>query len=294
MAAPSALQFTHALKVTLTHATDLAVGDYIGKSDPYVALSLDDGQKARSSCRSATLDPVWNPPEHFDFKLREPTDRLLRIDVFDHDIITRDDLLGSVVIPLKDFVPQATEGETLNDAAVRSSPSKKELLAPPPAPAPSPAVKPTAPPIATPKGYTLDVPVALKSSVTSQSQVFLRIAITPLDISEVRLEIWENECWMLGSGWSSDESLLYSHRRRWSPEDGATSCDTFEAIAAKVPLGFQGSGWSFCVGKGDRDGWLYASTFAGPWYAESNPMTLVRRRKWLNVCRRMPSTKALV
>uniref|UniRef100_K3WHW5 C2 domain-containing protein n=1 Tax=Globisporangium ultimum (strain ATCC 200006 / CBS 805.95 / DAOM BR144) TaxID=431595 RepID=K3WHW5_GLOUD len=258
---------SHVVRVTLTHATRLAQGDYIGKSDPYIKFTVDE-QSARSSCRASTLDPVWDPPEHFDFKVLNPEEQCVRVDVFDHDLITRDDHLGSVSIPLKDFITEDTNN-ALPDAATTG---RKEL---PPS-----------------KGYTLDVPPSLKT--VEPSQVFLRIAVTPLDLTEVRLEVWENECWSLSSGWSSDVSIfLFSHRTRWSNEDGSHSATKFEEIAAKPPLGFQSQGWNFHVGKGDCDGWLYAVSFSGPWYAVSNPTTLVRHRRWENMCRRPGSTKIL-
>lgn len=282
-------QATHALKITLTHASGLAVGDFVGKSDPFVKFRLDGGQSARSSVRGSTLEPVWDPPEHFDFKLRDPELQILIVEVFDHDLITRDDLLGSVQIPLKEFLGAKGPGDARTDATSVHDREAKVLPLPLPPPAPlSPSLKA---PIS--ESYTLEVPANLQSSTKSPSTVFLRIAVVPLDPYEIRLEVWENECWMLGSGWSSDEKLLVSHRRRWSSEDGETSSDCFEGFAAKVPLGFEGSGWNFCVGRGDRDGWLYATTFAGPWYPDCTSTTLVRRRRWENVCRRARSSRSL-
>ncbi|KAF1330886.1 C2 domain-containing protein, partial [Globisporangium splendens] len=258
---------SHAVKVTLTHATHLAKGDYIGKSNPYVKFTLDE-QSTRSSCRAATLDPVWDLPEHFGFKVLNPKEQCVRVDVYDHDLITLDDHLGSVSIPLKDFITEDTSKAPPGAAAT----DRKEL--PPP------------------KGYTLDVPPSLKTG--EPNQVFLRITVTPLDLTEVRLEIWENECWSLASGWSLDVSIfMFSHRARWSNEDGSHSAAKFEEIAAKPLLGFQSQSWNFHVGKGDRDGWIYASSFSEPWYAMSNPTMLVRRRRWENVCRRPRSAKSL-
>lgn len=242
--------FSHVLKVTLSHATELAQGDYLGKSDPYVTLAIDSDkqQHARSSGRAGTLSPEWNPPERFDFKLMDPLTQTLLVQVWDHDLILSDDLLGSVSIPLKDFDAQET----------------------------APTV-----------GY------ALRKSGKVTGCLFLQISVTPLDKHEITLELWENEWYSFTAGWNSGESNLFQHRLRWSNEDGSVSHKDFAQVAPKPPLHFSSPGWDFCVGKGDVNGWLYATTFAGPWYPESSPTTVVRRRKWTSICRRPGSSKAL-
>lgn len=274
---PSA-SFTHTLTVTLTHARSLPVADYTGTSDPFVRFQLDDGQNARSSVRPSTLDPVWDPPEHFQFKLRDPEQQVLVVELLDHDFITHDDLLGSLRLPLRPFLHATPANGERRGREAKVQPLPLPSLSAPPL---SPSLK-----VPLSDSYTLTVPATLVSATSPPSTVFLRIAVVPLDaLSDVRLEVYENEYWSLGLGWSSDESVLVAHRRRWSSEDGATSSDAFDKVAAKVPFGFESSGWSFYVGRGDRDGWLYATTFAGPWYPDSTPTTLARRRKWENVCR---------
>lgn len=256
MAMPS--KPTHAVKVTLTHARELEAADYNGASDPYVRFSLADGQSARSSCRLKTLDPVWSPSEHFDFKVGDPELKTLLVEVLDHDLLTADDLIGSVSVLLKDFV--VTESDL-------HGPAKSVA-------------------------FTLEAPASVKTGAANQ--VFLRITVTPLAMAEVKLEIYENECWMLGSGWSSNEKYLVDHRRRYSTEDGEVSSDSLEEIAPEPPLGYEAvTGWTFSVGKGDREGWLYAATFSGPWYPEKLASSYVRRRRWERVCLRSKSLRSL-
>ncbi|GAB9468585.1 C2 domain-containing protein [Globisporangium polare] len=264
----SSPKLTHAVKVTLTHARELEAADYNGASDPYVLLTLDDGQSARSSCRLKTLDPVWNPPEHFDFKVCDPEQRSLLVEVYDHDLLTADDLIGSKRVSLKDFMSAIeSDAHTAGDRA------------------------PTSPSAAKSVAFALEAPASVKTGAANQ--VFLRIAVTPLEMAEVRLEIWENECWMLGTGWSSNEKYLVDHRRRFSTEDGEVSADSIAEVAPKPPLGYEAvTGWTFSVGKGDREGWLYAATFVGPWYPEKLSSSYVRRRKWERVCRRSKSLRS--
>lgn len=261
MASP---KLTHAVKVMLTHAKELEVTDYNGASDPYVLLTLDDGQSARSSCRLKTLDPVWNPPEHFDFKVGDPEQRTLLVEVYDHDLLTADDLIGSIRVPLKDFMIIES------DATVAVGPTSHSAKS---------------------VAFALEAPASVKTGTANQ--VFLRIAVMPLEMTEVRLEIWENECWMIGTGWSSNEKFLVAHRHRFSTENGEVSADSIADVAPTPPLGYEAvTGWTFSVGKGDREGWLYAATFTDPWYPEKLASSYVRRRKWERVCRRSKSLRS--
>ncbi|KAL3656754.1 hypothetical protein V7S43_018313 [Phytophthora oleae] len=45
----------------------------------------------------------------------------------------------------------------------------------------------------------------------------------------------------------------------------------------------KGSGWRYCVGRGDGEGWMYAKSFSGPWSPDVSAFSSVRRRLWENV-----------
>ncbi|CAH0516066.1 unnamed protein product [Peronospora belbahrii] len=70
-----------------------------GKSAPYVIFTLDGATK-KSSCITNNLNPQWSPPEKFEFELNEWENKFLVVQVFDYDRLSKDDLLGSAVIPL--------------------------------------------------------------------------------------------------------------------------------------------------------------------------------------------------
>jgi hypothetical protein len=93
------------LRVILFRCQDLAAGDLDvvgGKSDPYVVFTAG-GASQKSSRVENELNPQWSPPEKFEFQLREWENQFMVVEVFDYDRFSRDDLLGSAVIPLSLF-----------------------------------------------------------------------------------------------------------------------------------------------------------------------------------------------
>lgn len=93
------------LRVILFKCADLAAADpdvVGGKSDPYVVFHAG-GSTRKSSTVSNDLNPTWGPPEKFEFQLREWENQFLLVEVFDYDRFSKDDLIGSAVIPLALF-----------------------------------------------------------------------------------------------------------------------------------------------------------------------------------------------
>eukprot|EP00742_Colponemidia_sp_Colp-10_P008405 GILJ01009103.1.p1 GENE.GILJ01009103.1~~GILJ01009103.1.p1 ORF type:complete len:590 (-),score=63.70 GILJ01009103.1:67-1572(-) len=73
-----------------------------GASDPYALLHLGDAQ-VRTRTVFNTLKPEWN--EHFVFDVRHPN-LTLKIVVHDHDIMSSDDFLGQLNVPLSALMDQ--------------------------------------------------------------------------------------------------------------------------------------------------------------------------------------------
>ncbi|RHY28946.1 hypothetical protein DYB32_005574 [Aphanomyces invadans] len=100
---------TRILRVKLNKATNLVAADYHipglveGKSDPYVVLRIGD-QRFKSTCISSTLNPVWGY-EAFVFHLteRDMYTAALIVEVYDHDLIKTDDLIGTAYIALAQY-----------------------------------------------------------------------------------------------------------------------------------------------------------------------------------------------
>ncbi|DAZ94947.1 TPA: hypothetical protein N0F65_000326 [Lagenidium giganteum] len=251
---------THAVHITLLRATGLPRGDLIGLSDAYVKFCIQ-GHSASSSIRPNTLDPVWSPPESFDFKIGgSPEEQVLQVDVYDHDRIKRDDHLGTLKIPLAGLVCVPPKAD--KDVAVTQ--------------------------------YALAMPKGVTAHHGNKSVIELKVHVTELDSTECELEMWENEVWVLGHGWCNRDGTLIHHRARWSTEDGKLSGHHFEEVAPKPPAGFEPDGWTYTVATGDENGWFYAASFAGPWHAKSGKAMVVRRRRWQNICRRPISKRNLV
>lgn len=89
------------LKVSIHEARDLPVMDRAtGLADPYVVVSLN-AESYTTEIDSGTCNPIWNKDVRFDaahlLTLQEDP---LEFRVYDHDIVTRDDLIGLLYIDL--------------------------------------------------------------------------------------------------------------------------------------------------------------------------------------------------
>ncbi|KAL8130007.1 hypothetical protein V2J09_019162 [Rumex salicifolius] len=74
------------LSVTVISAEDLPAMDFMGKSDPYVVLTLKkSGTVFNTRVLNETLNPVWN--QTFDFLVEDGLHELLMLELYDHDTI---------------------------------------------------------------------------------------------------------------------------------------------------------------------------------------------------------------
>lgn len=131
------------------------------------------------------------------------------------------------------------------------------------------------------KTVTLEVPPEVGGSEKTNSLLFLELCLTLEDAGHATLSIWENEDWKEGK-WVPAHSAEWRH---WSTFDRQVSSDNFEQVAPQVPDGLEGKGWAYATIKGDDHGWVYASSFTGPWSAAPGTTSYARRRLWQNHCR---------
>ncbi|TDH68772.1 hypothetical protein CCR75_000481 [Bremia lactucae] len=101
----------YAVHVTLIKAVDLPSADFNGKSDPYVVFQLANTTR-KSSTIPANLNPEWDPEETFAFIADDPQTAVLDVSVFDHDRISKDDMIGFCNLPLAPLMDKA-ESEVL-------------------------------------------------------------------------------------------------------------------------------------------------------------------------------------
>jgi calcium/calmodulin-dependent protein kinase I len=97
------------LVVKLIEGKALAIRDRSGTSDPYVVLRIGK-QKTKSKVIKKNLDPKWD--QIFTFHFDNVKDRL-RLEVFDHDVFTKDDYMGFAELSLEEIEEGATEDKWL-------------------------------------------------------------------------------------------------------------------------------------------------------------------------------------
>ncbi|GET86926.1 hypothetical protein, conserved [Leishmania tarentolae] len=96
------------LKVTVHEARDLPIMDRAtGLADPYVVVKLDDMEHT-TDIAHRTRNPVWEHDVRFDTaNLLVLQEDPLEIRVYDHDIISRDDIVGMVLLDCNSIIYRA-------------------------------------------------------------------------------------------------------------------------------------------------------------------------------------------
>uniref|UniRef100_A0A0A0LY16 ADP-ribosylation factor GTPase-activating protein AGD12-like n=1 Tax=Cucumis sativus TaxID=3659 RepID=A0A0A0LY16_CUCSA len=96
------IEFMGLLKVKVIEGTNLAVRD-VKTSDPFVTLTLGQ-QTAKTTVIKSNLNPVWNEELMLSVPLEYGP---LKLQVFDHDIILSNDLMGEAEIDLQPMITSA-------------------------------------------------------------------------------------------------------------------------------------------------------------------------------------------
>ncbi|XP_038982561.1 ADP-ribosylation factor GTPase-activating protein AGD12-like isoform X1 [Phoenix dactylifera] len=96
------VEFIGILKAKVIKGTNLAIRDMLS-SDPYVVLTLGK-QVAQTTIIKSNLNPVWNE----ELKLAVPKKYgPLKLHVFDHDMLSKDDLMGEAEVDLQPMITAA-------------------------------------------------------------------------------------------------------------------------------------------------------------------------------------------
>ncbi|XP_077989292.1 multiple C2 and transmembrane domain-containing protein 1-like isoform X2 [Glandiceps talaboti] len=91
--------------ITLFEGRNLIAMDEAGTSDPYVKFRLGN-QKYKSKTIQRTTNPKWR--EQFDLYLFEDQSSVLEVTVFDHDVGSKDDLMGRCNVDLNNLEKEKT------------------------------------------------------------------------------------------------------------------------------------------------------------------------------------------
>ncbi|XP_047168935.1 synaptotagmin-5 isoform X1 [Vigna umbellata] len=86
------------LSVTVVSAEELPATDFLGKSDPFVVLTLKKAEtKNKTRVVNDSLNPVWN--QTFDFVVEDGLHDMLIVEVWDHDTFGKD-YMGRCILTL--------------------------------------------------------------------------------------------------------------------------------------------------------------------------------------------------
>ncbi|XP_064893128.1 ras GTPase-activating protein 4 isoform X4 [Columba livia] len=112
------------LRCTVLEARDLARKDRNGASDPFVRLRYN-GKAQESAVVKKSCYPRWN--ETFEFELAEPTEEKLCVEVWDWDLVGRNDFLGKVVFSVQGLEATGQEEGWFRLRPDKSKPRADEL-----------------------------------------------------------------------------------------------------------------------------------------------------------------------
>ncbi|KAK4415391.1 Synaptotagmin-4 [Sesamum alatum] len=110
--------FRGVLSVTVMSAENLPATDLMGKSDPFVVLTMRKSeQKCKTRVLNDTLNPVWN--QTFDFVVEDGLHELLIMEVYDHDTFGKDKM-GRCLLTLTRCILEGEFTESLNIEGTKS------------------------------------------------------------------------------------------------------------------------------------------------------------------------------
>ncbi|KAH7444352.1 hypothetical protein KP509_02G074800 [Ceratopteris richardii] len=101
------------IEVKVLYARNLRKADIIGKSDPYIKISLGEkGFSKKTQVKKNTLNPDWN--ETHTLVVQDPSIQVLEFHAYDWDKISSHDKLGMETFPLASLEPEVPKCLTLN------------------------------------------------------------------------------------------------------------------------------------------------------------------------------------
>lgn len=90
------------LTIIVLEAKGIPKVDVIGWSDPYVQVRVGNSKVEETKVRKNEKHPVWD--KRFKFDVKSKADEI-HIRIMDHDTISADDPIGTVVLPIEGLEP---------------------------------------------------------------------------------------------------------------------------------------------------------------------------------------------
>ncbi|KAH7444348.1 hypothetical protein KP509_02G074700 [Ceratopteris richardii] len=101
------------VEVKVLYARNLRKADIMGKSDPYIKISLGEkGFSKKTQVKKNTLNPDWN--ETHTLVVQDPSIQVLEFHAYDWEKISSHDKLGMATFSLASLEPDVPEHLTLN------------------------------------------------------------------------------------------------------------------------------------------------------------------------------------
>lgn len=240
------------LIISLRACANLRAAD-VTTSDPYVIFSVRpnqegcDSQEQFSSCKANNLNPVWAPPEKFQFIITDPSRARLIISVLDHDDVGEDDNLGDAMLPVKEYANAIGRDQEIR---------------------------------------TLQLIDASSGNVTTSSiELGVQLLTREEALSIQEHFVYEYERWQAVTGWGNSHLHLLPgvDPGKWSDVRGEVFSEQFDDVAPPVPSDqwVVTEPWSYTTTQGDPEGYQYSTNFVGfDWSDEKHHTHVVRRRLW--------------
>jgi len=112
------------VNINVIQGRNLARKDLFSKSDPYCTVSIHHraslslfGNTHRTSTIQNCQDPIWN--QQFNLPVSNPDTDVIKIKVYDNDVMSFDDLIGEVDIPLLGLINGMPKDEWLQLQPIR-------------------------------------------------------------------------------------------------------------------------------------------------------------------------------
>jgi len=129
MMMPNSKEIVGRLNIVNMKCTNLQPKDPNGKSDPYVLIRMDDGQKFRSKTIKETLNPDWSDYE-IDWMINCKSSSNIVCQVWDWDLVGEDDFEGQIILNIEEILQEMSKESPSLEKTYQLIPEGEEPVKP--------------------------------------------------------------------------------------------------------------------------------------------------------------------